>query len=345
MEGENLMHPLRAPRLVDIARAVGVHPSVVSRTLSNDPTLSIRPETRTQIVETANKLGYRANSVARALRASSVGAAAIVMPSLRNPVWAEIVRGALAEAVRRDTAVLLAEVPDEFGNDAEYIRLVEEGRIDGLLLGNSEPAERRGDWPPTAVPCVHVNRAVSGAACNVVMDEGKAMGLVIEHFLALGHRRIGLVDGPKTIDTTRRRTNALRTLAKTEGFTATVVNEAFDERGGYLGIQRLLSMLAARRPTAIAVASLTQVVGALSALRRGGWSVPQDVSIASFDDDPLMDYLEVEVTGVRMPLFELGEAAMHALLDRLAGAKPVSVEIDSPMSLALRSSTAPPKRT
>lgn len=128
----------QAPRLIDIAAKVGVHPSVVSRTLSQDPTLSIRPETRERIRQTARRMGYRGNAQARALKMAVSGAVGMVIPSLRNPVWAEIVRGVLAEAVRRNLAVLVAEVPDDEGNDDEYVRLVEEGRIDGLLLGNSE---------------------------------------------------------------------------------------------------------------------------------------------------------------------------------------------------------------
>ncbi|WP_327153261.1 LacI family DNA-binding transcriptional regulator [Streptomyces tubercidicus] len=330
----------QAPRLIDIAAKVGVHPSVVSRTLSQDPTLSIRPETRERIRQTARRMGYRGNAQARALKMAVSGAVGMVIPSLRNPVWAEIVRGVLAEAVRRNLAVLVAEVPDDEGNDDEYVRLVEEGRIDGLLLGNSEPAERSGDWPPTGVPCVHVNRAVAGAACNVTMNEDLAVRLFVDHLTSLGHRRITLIDGPRTIDTAQRRAATLKKLATEQDLEVEIVHAALDESGGYHAMERLVKRQVRRRPTAVVVASLNQSLGAMAASRERGVSVPEDISMVCLDDDPILNYLEIQLTAVKMPLFDLGEAAMNALAERLSGGEPLSRQIDGPIELVVRHSTS-----
>ncbi|MBP2351613.1 LacI family transcriptional regulator [Kribbella aluminosa] len=334
------MDAKQTPRLIDIAAKVGVHPSVVSRTLRQDPTLSIRPDTRERIEQTARQMGYRGNAQARALRGASTGAVGMVMPSLRNPVWAEIVRGVLAEAVRWNLAVLVAEVPDDRGNDEEYVRLVEEGRIDGLLLGSSEPAERSSAWPPTQVPSVHVNRAVKDAACNITMDETRAVGLFVDHLTALGHRRITLIDGPATVDTTHRRSVALQRLGEERGLEVQIVNAPYNEQGGHDAMARLLRRAAKQRPTAVGVASLNQALGALAATRTRGVAVPSDLSMICLDDDPILGFLDIQLTAVRMPLFELGEAAMQALGERLSGGNPLSREIEDPIELVGRSSTA-----
>lgn len=330
----------RPARLIDIAGEVGVHPSVVSRTLSNDPKLNIRPETREQIRATATRLGYRGNSSARALRGATVGAIAVAIPSLRNPVWGEIVRGALSAAEKHHMALLMAEVPDGSSDDESYVRLVEEGRIDGLLIGSSEPRMKRGGWPPKGVPTVHVNRGAEGADCNIMLDEAKAISIPLRHLAQLGHRKVALIDGPTTVDTVTRRAAAGVSLAPSIGLDLRISNRAFDEGGGYEGMRALLTSKAKFIPSAVIVSSLPQLVGALAAIREHGRSVPHDLSLICLDDDSLLDFLDVKVTSVRMPLFELGMAAAEALVAKIHGASVPSAQVDSPMELVERSSTA-----
>lgn len=83
----------RPSRLVDIARAVGVHTSTVSRVLNGDPAQSVRPETYQQIIRTARQQGYRPNVLARALKRRRTGGFAFVVPLLRNPIWVRLPRG------------------------------------------------------------------------------------------------------------------------------------------------------------------------------------------------------------------------------------------------------------
>ncbi len=90
----------RGPRLIDIAEAVGVHVSTVSRVLNGDPAQSVRPEVYRRILSTARQQGYRPNALARALKRRHTGAIAFVIPLLRNPIWVRLQRGALQRAGR-----------------------------------------------------------------------------------------------------------------------------------------------------------------------------------------------------------------------------------------------------
>ncbi len=103
----------RSARLVDIANAVGVHVSTVSRVLNDDPGLSIRPETIKRILEAARTQGYRPNALARALKRDRTGALAFVIPLLRNPIWVRLQRGALQRAGERGYVVMMLEQPIE----------------------------------------------------------------------------------------------------------------------------------------------------------------------------------------------------------------------------------------
>ena len=103
----------RASRLIDIAEAVGVHTSTVSRVLNGDPAQSVRPEVYEKIWRTARQQGYRPNALARALKRRRTGALAFVIPLLRNPIWVRLQRGALQPASERGYVVMIMEEPGD----------------------------------------------------------------------------------------------------------------------------------------------------------------------------------------------------------------------------------------
>jgi len=216
----------RASRLVDIAEAVGVHVSTVSRVLNGDPAQSIRPEVYEQILRTARQQGYRPNALARALKRRRTGAVAFVIPLLRNPIWVRLQRGALQRASERGYVVMIME---EAGEDArppdDYRYLVEESRADGLLLATAlRIAGHAGGVP--AVPHVYVNRRGPDHGNDVVMDEPGAIRLFLDYVTGLGHRRVVLIDGPPDVDTVHRRVSAARRICAGRGIQLTVRHEA-----------------------------------------------------------------------------------------------------------------------
>jgi DNA-binding LacI/PurR family transcriptional regulator len=330
----------RAARLVDIARAAGVHVSTVSRVLNGDPGLSVRPETIERILATARDQGYRPNALARALKQDRTGAVAFVIPLLRNPIWVRLQRGALQRASERGYVVLIMEEPTEEPRPpGDYRHLVEESRADGLLLATS----LRLTGPDAGVhevPHVYVNRRGPDPGNDVVMDEAGAVRLFTDHVASLGHRSMVLIDGPRDVDTVHRRVNAARRAGAASGLQVTIRHAPATEEGGWDTMTRLLR--AGVIPTACGVGSINQLFGVLAALRAEGVSVPADVSVVSFDEDECLAFLEVPVTSVCMPLAELGAAAVDALITRIEGTAAADVMVHEPMFLIPRASVAPP---
>jgi LacI family transcriptional regulator len=330
----------RVSRLVDIAEAVGVHVSTVSRVLNGDPAQSVRPEIYQLILSTARQQGYRPNALARALKRRRTGALAFVIPLLRNPIWVRLQRGALQRASERGYVVMIMEEP---GDDAQppgsYQYLVEESRADGLLLATSLriPAHAEG---VRAVPHVYVNRRGPDHGHDVVMDEPGAVRIFLGHVAALGHHRVALIDGPVEVDTVHRRQAAARRICRGRGIQLTVLHAEATEEGGWDAVQRLLRRGAL--PTACAVGSLNQLFGVTAALRAAGLSVPRDMSVVSLDEDECLAFLDVPVTSVTMPLAELGRAAVDALITRIDRGPAGDVMIRGPVTLVPRRSVAPP---
>jgi LacI family transcriptional regulator len=332
----------RVVRLVDIASAVGVHPSTVSRVLNGEVGHSLRPETVERILTEARARGYRPNALARALRQHRTGALTFVAPMVRNPIWVRLQRGALLRAAERGYVVMIMEEPTEDPKPpGAYSYLVTESRADGLLLAT---ALRTGDGQPeealSAVPHVYVNRRGPDQGNDVVMDEAGAARLFVEHVAGLGHRSLLLVDGPREVDTVHRRVVATRRHCAALGLSAVIRHAPVTEAGGFAVIQRLLA--AGPLPTAIGVGTMEQVFGVLAALRSAHVAVPGAVSLVSFDEDETLAYLDVPVTSISMPLAELGAAAVDALLARIDGAGGSDVLIRAPMSLVSRGSVGPP---
>jgi LacI family transcriptional regulator len=329
-------------RLVDIASAVGVHPSTVSRVLNGGVGHSVRPETVERILAEARSRGYRPNALARALRHHRTGALTFVVPMLRNPIWVRLQRGALLRAAERGYVVMIMEEPTEDPRPpGTYSYLVAESRTDGLLLATAlRSSSAKPDGVLNAVPHVYVNRRGPDQGNDVVMDEARAVRLFLEHVAGLGHRSVLLIDGPGDVDTVYRRAVATRRQGTELGLTAAVGHAPATEEGGFTVIKRMLE--AGPLPTAIGVGSVEQVFGVLAALRQARVAVPGEVSLVSFDEDDSLGYLDVPVTSVCMPLAELGAAAVDALIARIDGTGGSDVLITGPMSLVRRESVGPP---
>jgi DNA-binding LacI/PurR family transcriptional regulator len=333
---------MRTPtRLVDVAREAGVHVSTVSRVLNDRDEAAVRPETRERILAAAHRLRYRPNALARGLKTATTTTFGLLVPSLRNPVYASIVRGAVTEAWRLGYVVLVAE-DDGTVTEQAWERLVEEGRIDGILVASVAPGRPVLQLlADSHVPYVFVNRRQPGSGRNVFMREEDAGRIAASHLLDLGHTRLAHIAGPLALDTAQRRAAGFNEIVVAAGLEPpTVVEAEFDEASAFAAMGQLMEL--GSPPTGVFISNLNQAIGALCGARRRGIRVPDDVSLVSYDDDPLAEFLEVALTAIRMPLVELGVAAIGALADQIGGSGPFDLEIATIPELVVRASTAPP---
>jgi len=334
-------------RLVDVAEAAGVSKATVSKVLNGRQELSVRPETRRRIHEVAAAMGYRPHSGARALRGGSTHALALLVPELANPTYVTIARGAYQRAREKGYLSLLAE---DFGGqeaDESFNDLVQEGRVDGLLIASTRPGHPLMEALRTApVPHVFLNRSVEGSGRNVTMDVARSSVTALDHLHGLGHRAIGHIGGPPGIAPSDARERAFLRHAQALGLSDHPVGRGdFTEADGRNAALELLRPAVddGRPPvTALFASSLAQAIGAMAAIRHLGLRVPDDVSLVGNDDLPIADYLTPPLTTVAMPLYELGSAAVDALLAAIEGAPAGDVVVPTQPRLVLRGSTAAP---
>jgi LacI family transcriptional regulator len=331
-------------RLLDVARAAGVSKSYASKVLSGRyvPALS---DKRDRLLAAAEALNYRPHAVARALARAETGALGLVVPDLTNPVIARIVRGACTRALEHGFVALVLEDLEPAATDREVRDLVLAGRIDGLIVASARPGHALIDTlAGQDYPHVFVNRSVEGSGRNVVLDEEATSRIAAAHLRKHGHRLLAHVAGPHEFSTGRRRASGFRAEAIRLELPDPPVAEAdYSASGGAEATGRLLR----EHPevTGIYVSTLVQGIGALQAIDDVGLAVPADLSLVCADDLHLAEYLRPPLTRIKVPLGELGAAAVDALAGQLLGRPPGDVTLGRPPVLVEGKSVASPRST
>lgn len=324
-------------RLRDVATAAGVDASVVSRVLSGDTRLSIRPETRQRVLDEAARLNYRPNTAARTLKTARTMAIGMIVPDLANVNYATIAQGAEEQAATAGYALLVAS-----GSHTERLGDLH-GRIDGLLVGMAtSETPRAGDFGH-GVPALLVNRREPCGIASVTVDDEAGAFVATRYLVSLGHVRIGHIAGPQNADTARRRLRGYERGLEQAGLVPAselVAESSFDEAGGNVAATRLLRL--DPRPTALFVGNVRASIGAMAAARRLGLRIPEDISVVGFHDAPFAGYLDPPLTTVRLPLVEMGRQAVDHLLALLNGEPVEDSMVGTPPELVVRASAAAP---
>lgn len=332
------------PTSADVAARAGVSRTTVSFVLNYRTDIQISDETRQRVFLAASELGYHPHAPARQLAGGRSHILGLVLRQSAEQVagdatLAETLRG-LASAARAAGSRVMVE---PLAPEGTYDRLLRSQHADGLIVSGPRfddpslaelasdgfPLVLQGSLPGLAVPSVDVD--------NVAGARG-----AVEHLLSLGHRRIACVtNAGLTYTSARERLDGYREALAAAGVPwdpELVAEGAFDAASGARATAELL-----RRTTfsALFVASDVLTLGAFVAVREANRRVPDDIAIVGFDDIPLAAFFDPPLTTVRLPAFELGQAAGRALLDRIAD-RAVPQRTLLPTELIVRGSTAPP---
>jgi LacI family transcriptional regulator len=327
--------------LREVAAAANVDPSAVSRVVNNDPRVSVSKATRQRILDAVARLGYRPSIGARGLRTAKTWTIGFVLPSLSNPMYEPIVRGVEMEAQEHGYGIVLGSQIE--GRSPEmFANLLQEGRVDGLLVASSTLHD---DFIREIIehgpgPVVPVNRRVEGVKSSVVVDDEAASAKAVSYLASLGHRFLGGIFGPQEIDTAVRRKKGFASAIAAAGLEAAEVDRpGWGPQHGYLGANQMLT----ENPevTAIYASTLLMGIGALRAAAERGRAVPTDLSVICLHDSPIAEYLVPPLTTVRLPTEELGRRAVQLLIERAEGGPERAVLIEGDGEIMERASTGP----
>lgn len=334
----------RAVTIGDVAATAGVSRQTVSRAINGKGEISA--ETRERVLAAVRALGYRPSSIARGLKTSRTLTIGLVVPDIANPFFAELARGAAAVALSEGYGVLLCNTDEDPAQEWAVLRLLEDHRVDGLVLCSSRLDE---DSLSAAVarwrPLVLVNRtpaqALPGLGVVRVADREGARQ-VVRFLHGLGHRRIAFVGGMGASQSSRARRAGYRLGLEDLGLAAPdewVADAAPTVAGGRTAAAALLAQQ--HGLSALIAFNDLVAVGCLQACQAARLAVPGDVSVVGWDDIVFAPYLSPPLTTVRLPKQEIGARAMTLLLALLGAPEQTPEPLELPGELVVRQTTGP----
>jgi LacI family transcriptional regulator len=345
------MRKPRRPALDDIAAICGLSRATVARALSG--TGYVEETRRKAIQKTADALGYRASTLARALRTQRSRSIGVLIPDITNPVFPRVVKGLDESFSAADYTMFLCNTDEDPHKQVALTQSLIDRHVDGLVLV-SQSLDNRAmrDLLRDGPPAVFVNRRSGDPAHDYVgPDNRRAIDLLVRHLADLGHQRIGFISGPAGSSSARDRLAQFPLAMAACGRRAELDLHYAGDYSAETGRRATRHFFRgqAERPTAIIASNDLCALGVIDEATGMGLRVPGDLSVTGFDDIVGFDAVTnnpvfaLGLTTIDQPKRELGAIAAQMLLQRLSGNKPKSggnIEMD--VELRIRDSTAPP---
>ncbi|KUL29998.1 LacI family DNA-binding transcriptional regulator [Actinoplanes awajinensis] len=326
-----------AVTLSDVARLAGVSPATVSRVI-NDSAKKVAPELRERVLAAVAELHYVPNAHAQNVARPRKSAVGVIVHDVSDPYFAEITRGLQRQAGAHDRLLVICNSYREPERELAYVALLRAQQVHALILAGSG----YHDDAFTARLNGELNAYQQGGGRVAVIGRHELVGSAVLpanetgayqlgcRVLGLGHRRIGVIAGPRALTTTTDRLTGIRRAAAELGVPLPpdqIVYADFTRDGGATAATELLA--AAPGLTAILALNDSMAVGTLATLRDRGIGVPDQISVTGFDDMPIARDVTPALTTVRLPLVGMGERAMALALGDDAGpiSEPATAEI------------------
>lgn len=342
--------PRRRATLKDVADAVGVHVSTVSRALNPDTRHTIRPAVVQTIVAAVERIGYKPNAAARSLRTNKTKIIGVVIPDIANPVFPPIIRGIEDALSERGYMAILVNSARRNPRYTDLVDVLRAHGVDGLIIASVvRDDEVIRSLVSDAVPVVTINRRADDPTVpSVIHDDGEGIRLILEHLRQLGHKRVVNIAPPQNTSTGKARYDAFERYRREFGFDLApelaIFADSLNEEQGELCAARALDALS--NFTALVTSNDRLAIGAISLLRQRGVSCPADMSITGFNDMPWVGRFDPPLTTVRVRQQEAGRRGGELLLKRLDGVELSEAErhVVMPVELVVRQSTGKPAK-
>lgn len=335
-----------AVTLKDIAQKAGVSITTVSRGLADYD--DVAAETRQQIRQIAQEMGYRPNILARRLQKQRTDTIGFILPTFgprfSDPFFSEFLAGIGNEAATHEYDLLVStHAPDSPGERQAYLRAAQGGWVDGLIVVRTREDDAR-------IRLLHEHHfpfvAFGRSCCDLdfpYVDEDSAAGmcLLAQHFIDLGHRRIGFIAPPDHLMFGRLRREGFLAAMAANGLEVApewLVTGDLTQRGGAEAAGQLLGL----GLTAVIAGNDLMAIGAINRFQQRGLQVGRDIALGGFDDIPLAAYANPPLTTIHQPIYEIGRQVCAMLMALINGLTPDPAHILLEPTLIIRESSGPP---
>lgn len=291
----------------------------VSNVLNNVKT--VKEENRIKINDTVRKLKYKPNRIARSLSKGRTKNVGFIIPDVTNPFFPELVRGAQDFLIENDYYIVLCNSDNDNKKEENFIDDMISMWVDGILIVVADSKNQNIEiYNNITSPLVIVDRELEMIKRDlVIINNKKGPYEVVKFLIDKGHRKIVALMGPEYVMTAQRRKEGWeKAMKEHELFNAEYVTWGnFSIVSGYEMTRQMLENVGVF--DAIFAGDDLIAMGSIQCLEERGYNVPDDISIAGFDDIYTSKFIKPPLTTLKQPIYKMGEIAAQLLLDRMEG--------------------------
>lgn len=303
-----------------IAEMAGVSTTTVSRALRSPHLVNMN--TRARILHLAHEKQYVYNAAAGDLSRKTSTVIGVVVPTTKQSLFGTSLLAIQDKTRERDFSIVLGNTKYDEEIELKLLRQFQERRVAGMILTGYHIGHERfvEELIEAGIQCIVIWEKLESEKISYVgFDNFKAAYSATAYLIGLKHRRIGLIIGPfSKMGRTRKRLEGYRAALEKHGIKydpMLVVERDLDLIEGKHGVAKLLSL--PQPPTAVFAASDTLAIGALAGAKEMGLRIPDDLSLAGFDDIEFVSYCDPPLTTVRIPAYQMGQMAVKLLLEMI----------------------------
>ena len=326
---------MKKETLVSIAERSGCSISTVSRVLSgNAAKYRISQRTVARVTEEVKRCNYTPSLLAKGLRTNRTDTIGLLIPNIENSFFAGVAGVVIRESRNYNYKVVVVDTQEDERNEQDGLSALLARRVDGIVAA---PCGSNSEL--LSSPKSHIGAQTrNGLISYVTTDNYRGAVMATEYLLENGHRRIACIQGTPHSMPVRDRVRGFGDTLRAHGLGDRIVvtGEDFSVQNGYL--ETKLALAREERPTAIFALSNLILLGVVKAVHESGLRIPDDISVVSFDDNMLFNYLDPAITCIGQPTDEIGTLAVKLLIRavREPGAAPSHLHL--PPSLIIRRS-------
>lgn len=344
MDGQQqLSKPAQRATIADVAKAAGVSKTTISRYLSGDYK-SISESTLTRIKDTVSELRYRPNRMARGLKRDRSYSIGMIFADISNPYSTSVLRGVEDVCTRNGYSMIVCNTDNDAAKEKNYIAMMQAHRIDGLIIHpTGENRDVLAELAEDQIPVVLIDRKIQGLRFDTVgTDNFQATEEAVSFFLRQGYKRIGFFSQPVAhISSRSERYRAFVECLERAAHPS--VNDLYEfeyrsQEQLEAKLDQFIAQTAGQSRMLLAVNGITQLK-LISALQKRGLRIPQDISVAGYDDSDWAPLVGSGITAIAQPTYEIGQTAMERILARIGGDDSREKRIELPACLVIRGST------
>jgi DNA-binding LacI/PurR family transcriptional regulator len=265
-------------------------------------------------------LDYHPNRAARNLRKRVAQTVGVVISDIQNPFFTSVIGGIEKVLQEANYTLLLCNSDEDPKREKTHLATLHAEGVAGIILASTLPdTEMHKHLLKNNIPLVAIDRTPEQLSMDVVTVTNTYGAFdAVNHLANLGHRRIGIISGPRQLSTSHERLDGYKQALQARNLELSpdwMVFSDFRQAGGYTAMRALLDL--PQPPSAVLVSNNLMTLGALQAIHERNLSIPNQISIVSFDDMPWATSLQPPLTAIAQPTYELGVTAAQLLLDRL----------------------------